>query len=650
MYFNQKTPLESNTMHLKLTFFRYFTLLFIIINFSKAYSDTLTIPDINVQSDQANTDSSNANGADVTFTQDDIQQQGATTTSEFLQNQSIIQVNTSSSQQDQSAISIRGFGNNASSNSLLLIDGIPLTSFTTIGPNLNSILVDNIDDITILPGSYGSLYGNQAVGGVVDITTHTPQKRIITSGVGLGNNGQAQAYGFYSERYPSNVGINLGAMTSHSDGDQPHNDQTNYNLNAKLDYLGTNNTTSLNLLAFHNDLQLPQAKNYDTDQSIPSMTQSSEITNAIFYLTNLYRFTPKWSLKSDAMFVNANTTAHLTNFDNTIDQTGGLIENELRYSEYFTTGFNLQKNHYHNYNTAKDNTADEEIYSLYSNVKLPMPYLEKLKLILGSRYAKQYLEAQGNNNPTSNDDNDAFVYSLGLLYQQTAHLDYYLRRDTNFRFVKGNELFMTSDGSINTDLKTQTGVSYETGINYHKGANQLQLSAYILNLDNELAYDPTVGSFGQMSNLTPTQRIGSDINFSSYFNPYIGINTQLSYVNAEISSGSFQGKQIPAVSPFNALLALMLDYHSWHLYLSESYHSSFYASNDIENQGPKMPGYFLTNFNIEKSWQYFSLNLRVLNLFNQSYVRYADFYSANDINYYSGDGISVLVSLVFHLS
>ncbi|MCF6765303.1 TonB-dependent receptor [Thiotrichales bacterium 19S3-7] len=634
-------------------FFHYLTVFFIIISLSKAYSDTLDIPDIQVQNDQSTSNSSSsANGIDVSFTQDDLQQQGATTTSEFLENQSILQVTTSSSQQDQTAISMRGFGNNASSNTLILVDGLPLTSFTSIGPNINTILVDNIDKINILPGSYGSLYGNQAVGGVVDITTHTPAERLITSGISMGNNAQAQTYGFYSERYPSNLGVSLGAMATTTDHDQPHNDQNNYNINAKVDYLGSYNTTSLNLLSFHNYLQLPQAKNYNTGALIPSMAQSSEITNTIAYLTNQYQFNDNLSLKSDGMYIDANTKAELTNSatNNSIDQTGGFIQNELHYLDYVNLGFNLQQNHYNNVNSLHNNTADETTYAIYDHFKLPIPYVKKLKLILGSRYATQYLTAEGTDKPIKNNDTDVFVYSAGLLYQQTPHLDYYLRRDTNFRFVKGNELFMTSDGSINTNLNAQTGASNEAGISYHKGANQLQLSTYILNLDNELAYDPTIGTFGQMSNLPPTQRIGSDFNFQTYFNQYVGINTQLSYVDAKIVSGDHKGNQIPAVSPFNALIALMLNYHNWSIYLNESYHSSFYASNDIDNQGPKMPGYFLTNCTIEKSWQYFSINLRVLNLFNQPYVRYADFYSSDDINYYAGDGISILVSLTFHLS
>ncbi|ODN43527.1 TonB-dependent receptor [Piscirickettsia litoralis] len=131
-------------------------------------------------------------GTDVTFNQKEIQEQGATSVSDFLSQQSIVQIKTSSAQQDQTAIAVRGFGDNANTNSLLLVDGIPLTSFTNVGPNLNTVMIQNIASISLIPSSYGSLYGNQAVGGVVNLKTHVPGKRELYTGFGLGNRDQTQ--------------------------------------------------------------------------------------------------------------------------------------------------------------------------------------------------------------------------------------------------------------------------------------------------------------------------------------------------------------------------------------------------------------------------------------------------------------------------
>ena len=76
----------------------------------------------------------------------------------------------------QTALSIRGFGDNAAANSLILVDGFPLANVSLLTPNFNSIALSDIERIDIIQGSQGSLWGNQAVGGVLNIVTRHPEK------------------------------------------------------------------------------------------------------------------------------------------------------------------------------------------------------------------------------------------------------------------------------------------------------------------------------------------------------------------------------------------------------------------------------------------------------------------------------------------
>ena len=81
----------------------------------------------------------------------------------------------------------------------------------------------------------------------------------------------------------------------------------------------------------------------------------------------------------------------------------------------------------------------------------------------------------------------------------------------------------------------------------------------------------------------------------------------------------------------------------------ESYHSSFYASDDFNNSGDKMPDYWLTNARWQKQWNTMTLTLRADNLFDKHYVRYGQYYSDGSIRYYAADGFMMLATMKISL-
>src|SRR3989339_102634 len=125
----------------------------------KVAAQTINIPTLEIDAPQ-NIKNKNI-GNVINSTQKQIKQQGSISLTDFLNKQGSVKLQSQSDRPNQTAISIHGFGSNAGANSLILIDGIPMSNFTSIGPNLNSILVDNIQNLIIKPGSYGSLYGDQ---------------------------------------------------------------------------------------------------------------------------------------------------------------------------------------------------------------------------------------------------------------------------------------------------------------------------------------------------------------------------------------------------------------------------------------------------------------------------------------------------------
>jgi len=231
-------------------------------------ADVITIPEIDVAS--STPQQTQTTGNSINYDQQNIQSQGAISTLDFLNKQAIVQVQSHSNQQNQTSLSIHGFGNNAGQNTLILVDGVPLNSFTDIGPNINSILLNNIQQIRISPGSYGTLYGDQAVGGVVNITTYIPDTPTTDVEAGLGNLSQKLGQFYLSRPVNPHIKYSVGGMIYDTSHDQLHNLQNNYNLNSQIQYTGQQDTAKLSLYAYQTAIQIPDPMIWPTGRGAPA--------------------------------------------------------------------------------------------------------------------------------------------------------------------------------------------------------------------------------------------------------------------------------------------------------------------------------------------------------------------------------------------
>jgi iron complex outermembrane receptor protein len=104
-------------------------------------------------------------------------------------------VATRSSGSNVQAISIRGAsevaGGGIGNRVLLLIDGRPALSPESAGALWNLVPLSSIERIEVVKGAYSSLYGSSAMGGVINVITHTPSVQPETN---LHLN-----YGFYNK-------------------------------------------------------------------------------------------------------------------------------------------------------------------------------------------------------------------------------------------------------------------------------------------------------------------------------------------------------------------------------------------------------------------------------------------------------------------
>ena len=140
------------------------------------------------------------------ITQEDIHRSGATSLPEALRLASNLQV----AQVDSSqwAISARGFNNTLANKLLVMIDGRAIYTplYAGVFWDVQNVLLEDIDRIEVVSGPGGTLWGANAVNGVINIVTKSAKD---TQGLLVTGGGGSSLRDFGALRYGGAVGTNF---------------------------------------------------------------------------------------------------------------------------------------------------------------------------------------------------------------------------------------------------------------------------------------------------------------------------------------------------------------------------------------------------------------------------------------------------------
>ncbi|WP_052941955.1 TonB-dependent receptor domain-containing protein [Chromobacterium violaceum] len=104
------------------------------------------------------------------ITRDEIEESGAQTLQQVLSRQAAVSITTNGGPGTSSSIFMRGANSN---HTVVLVDGMRISSATTGTTAIQNIPLEQIERIEILRGPASSLYGADAIGGVIQIFTRT---------------------------------------------------------------------------------------------------------------------------------------------------------------------------------------------------------------------------------------------------------------------------------------------------------------------------------------------------------------------------------------------------------------------------------------------------------------------------------------------
>ncbi len=131
--------------------------------------------------------------ANVTvITQKEIEQSNSQVVIDLLRDEVDVVVRDFYGTGKSASIDIRGFGETGPLNTLVLVDGRRVNEIDLSGVDWSQIPLDQVERIEIVRGPGSVLYGDNAVGGVVNIITKRPEKPFSASVEGVGG-----SYSFY---------------------------------------------------------------------------------------------------------------------------------------------------------------------------------------------------------------------------------------------------------------------------------------------------------------------------------------------------------------------------------------------------------------------------------------------------------------------
>ena len=174
-------------------------------------------------------------GTTITVVEDpQIQEQKIQQVANVLRQVPGVQVTQSGSPGAVTDVSIRGA---TPSQTLVLVDGVEVNAGATGSFDLSHLTTDNLDRIEILRGAGGSLYGSQAIGGVVNVLSQEgdgpPTASLLSGG---GNRATSQQVGTVSGA-DGNLHYSGGVSYFSTEGFRPVNDNSdNLALNGRFDY------------------------------------------------------------------------------------------------------------------------------------------------------------------------------------------------------------------------------------------------------------------------------------------------------------------------------------------------------------------------------------------------------------------------------
>jgi iron complex outermembrane recepter protein len=571
-------------------------------------------------------------------------------------------------------VDLRGFGDTAGSNTLILLDGQRLNPLDSGSISWSTIPLGSIERIEIIRGAGTVLYGDRASGGVINIVTDTSGQRAAS----VEATGGSYGYRGVDAGGSGSVGSTSLRVTAHyadSDGWRQNSRADQQAASGHVGHTVSGGQIGLDFAAYKDSNGLPGAllsADYYNDPSHARTPDDSQQRDG-------YRIRPGTSLRlSESLTFDAEVEAERENYrsDNVSFASVFLRRRtmvsatpRLRWVRSLVGMHNETVGglDFYDGKVEADSISTPSVIPQFAKQSSLAAYIQNVTeltnrwfLTIGAR--EQHINQHAGQN--------AYVTNFGAGPSTVPPLDGSAARSraatdaglvfqgdgwrafgkygTLFRFANTDELFgfdpFTGNPVFAGDLRPQHGRIGEVGASVTAGAASARLSAYRMDLTDEIDFDGT--TFANV-NLPATRRQGVEAEVDWSIIARLKAHAAYTFTDARFRAGPNAGNEIPLVARNKASLQLTSSngrFGSYSVVVTTVGDRAY--SGDFANSLGRLSGY--TTVDLQGLWTFarWSVTVRLINALDERYAPFAGFSTFfNDHFYYPADARSVFGSV-----
>ncbi len=531
----------------------------------------------------------------------------------------------------RASFGMRGFGENAASNTLVLIDGQPLNNPDIANPDLARIRLEDLERIEVLEGG-SALWGNQAVGGVIHLITREAAGSSVHFERGSYASQDARARAAVNGEHWK---LALSGSNRQSDNYREHN-------RLRHDRAGLEGSVKGRLAkawvqAEYSDEELQVPGGLFADEVAQDRRQSASAYADDFSALRTLNLRsglsadigPDWHFDGRVSRYAADGRFRLSSRGFASDpstQERRVISLNPQWTYtfaladqqgHFALGADLQRADYRLESQFGVQSNDQKLNDLYLSSLLPL--LSPATLSLALRHSRiEDLIADPGSFAVFPDgkrfSHDTTSGSAGLNIPLHDKLSMLLGWDQVLRYPKVDEYFGSGFTPDAINLEPQTGDNYEVGLRLHGAMLTGSLIVYRLDLNNEIVYDPN--TFTNI-NLDQTTREGVNAQAQLRLGRISSVDLAYSYIDARIDGT----ERIPLVAQQHAQISFNLNPTAGlHFQLQVQGSGDRLPGGDTDGSQPPLPGYGVVNLAARWQRDNLEIGLKLANVLDKHYA------------------------------
>ena len=561
-------------------------------------------------------------------------------------------------------VDMRGFGAAATANTLVLINGRRLNDVDLAGVDFGSIPRASIERIEITRGNSGAvLYGDGAVGGVINIVTRNPftEPSALRADAGLGNLKYREG-SLAVSRVVGDTAFMLNAAGMGSAGYRANNESRQRSVVGEMRRSFGVGEVYANFAADAQHLGLPGPRRVSAtlDELANDRRGTYEPFNYAdkqginLAIGGTRQLTPDVELVIDAGIrrkeqqsgffsdfgaaFNTYTDTRLT----TLSLTPRAIvrHDVLGLPGKAILGVDLYRSGYGSDRMVNDGDAPSHRYdvtqgSLAAYLQETLALRPETDLSFGGRIQRTSIAARDRFDPVAPStgssvqgaalDRDAtdHAFHFGVEHRLSPAAAVFARAGRSFRLPTVDERVGAAPFGVPVDfaLRTQTSRDLEAGFRRGFGDLSVQVSVFDMRLRDELHFDPS--TFTNV-NLDPTRRRGVETAATHRVSDALRLRGALTYTQARFAAGPWKGNEVPLVSHWTGNAGVSWDIVERLAVLDASIRRTGdrRLDNDQANFQPLIPGHTSVDLRLGGEVEALRWSVSAYNLLDAKYFDY----------------------------